>query len=698
MTVKSCEKLEKSRVALTIEVGAEEFEAAVNKAYLKMRGKMNIPGFRPGKAPRKMIESMYGAEVFYEEAVNAVLPDAYESAVDEQKLEVVGYPQVEIESVGKEGAVFKCTVAVYPEVELGQYKGLEAVKAEVKVMAADVNARLKEMADRNSRLVAVERAVKKGDTANIDFEGFDNGVAFEGGKGDAFDLEIGSGSFVPGFEDQLIGMKAGEEKDIDITFPENYTPELAGKPVVFHVKVNEVKVKEVPAIDDEFAKDVSEFDTLKELKADLKKKITEDRKVAAQQAFEDEQEILRTGKTVVKEEKEGHKDGSITYSLTSKAPLRDAVTREIIGTYGLSKDITDIRQAQQEVKKANEALEQKNNLLKQTIEELGRTQNKLVFAEKMAALGSLIGGIAHEINTPLGAIKASSTNISEVVEKINIDLPWLLNHASQDEIHWLFKFLTEADTRDLSVFSREERKIKRELACLFEENNIPNAPIAADTLVSLKLGYTPDQYLRFLQQPNAERLLQILKVLFSLKRNANNIFISVEKAAKVVRALKSYIYKNAAGAFESTDLPETIHTVLILTANLIKHSKTEIITNFESVPVILCRQDEICQVWTNIITNAIQAMGENGQLEIGIHLKDNSHIEITFKDNGPGIPEDVQPHIFEPYFTTKAKGLGTGMGLDISKQIIESHNGHIRFESTPEEGTTFIVVIPIHQS
>ena len=287
MTVKSCEKLEKSRVALTIEVGAEEFEAAVNKAYLKMRGKMNIPGFRPGKAPRKMIESMYGAEVFYEEAVNAVLPDAYESAVDEQKLEVVGYPQVEVESVGKEGAVFKCTVAVYPEVELGQYKGLEAVKAEVKVMAADVNARLKEMADRNSRLVAVERAVKKGDTANIDFEGFDNGVAFEGGKGDALDLEIGSGSFVPGFEDQLIGMKAGEEKDIDITFPENYTPELAGKPVVFHVKVNEVKVKELPAIDDEFAKDVSEFDTLKELKADIKKKMIEERTTAAQRAFED---------------------------------------------------------------------------------------------------------------------------------------------------------------------------------------------------------------------------------------------------------------------------------------------------------------------------------------------------------------------------------------------------------------------------
>ena len=287
MSVKSCEKLDKSKVALTIEADAAAFEAAINKAYLKQRGKISVPGFRPGKAPRKMIESMYGAEVFYEEAVNILLPDAYEDAVKEQELKVVGYPEVELESCGKDGVVFKCTVAVYPEVKLGQYKGLEAPKAEVKVTAADVTARLKEMADRNSRLVVVERAVKKGDTANIDFEGFDQGVAFEGGKGEAFDLEIGSGSFVPGFEDQLIGMKAGEEKDIDITFPENYTPELAGKPVVFHVKVNEVKVKELPAIDDEFAKDVSEFDTLKELKADIKKKMTDERTAAAQRAFED---------------------------------------------------------------------------------------------------------------------------------------------------------------------------------------------------------------------------------------------------------------------------------------------------------------------------------------------------------------------------------------------------------------------------
>lgn len=287
MSVKSCENLEKSQVKLTIEVGAEEFEKAVNKAYLQMRGKMNVPGFRPGKAPRKIIEGMYGAEVFYEEAVNIVLPDAYEAAVQEQKLEVVGYPQVELESCGKDGVVFQCTVAVYPEVTLGQYKGLEAPRAEVKVMAADVNARLKEMAERNSRMVSVDRAVKKGDTANINFEGFLDGKAFEGGKGEDYDLAIGSGSFVPGFEEQLIGMKAEEEKDIDITFPEDYHADLAGKAVVFHVKVNAVKVKEVPAIDDEFAKDVSEFDTLAELKKDVKAKLIAEREEAASRAFED---------------------------------------------------------------------------------------------------------------------------------------------------------------------------------------------------------------------------------------------------------------------------------------------------------------------------------------------------------------------------------------------------------------------------
>ena len=288
MNVKSVEKLEKSQVAVTVEVTAEEFEAAVQKAYLKMRNKISVPGFRPDKAPRKMIEKLYGEGVFYSDAVDAALPDAYTQAIGSSGLDVVGYPEVEIvdDQIGKDGFTFKATVAVYPEVELGQYKDVSAVKEEVKVTADDVKERLNQMAEREARLVSVDRKVKKGDTAVIDFEGFDNGVAFEGGKGENHELEIGSGSFVPGFEDQIIGMKAGEEKDIDITFPENYTKDLAGKQVVFHVKVNEVKEKQTPALDDEFAKDVSEFETLKELKDDTKAKITAEREQSAKIAFE----------------------------------------------------------------------------------------------------------------------------------------------------------------------------------------------------------------------------------------------------------------------------------------------------------------------------------------------------------------------------------------------------------------------------
>ena len=288
MTVKSCEKVEKSQVALTVEVSAAEFEAAIEKAYQKMRKKINVQGFRPGKAPRKIIEGMYGAEVFFEEAINIAFPEAYEAAVKEKELQVVGYPTVEmVGECTKEGFTFKATAPVYPEVTLGQYKGLSAPKDEVKVTAADVDERLKQLSDRNTRLVSVDREAKEGDTAVIDFEGFLDGKPFDGGKGENHSLELGSHSFVPGFEEQVVGMKAGEEKDIDITFPEDYHADLAGKAVVFKVKVHEVKEKEVPALDDEFAKDVSEFDTLKDLKADLKKKITEERQKDADRAFAD---------------------------------------------------------------------------------------------------------------------------------------------------------------------------------------------------------------------------------------------------------------------------------------------------------------------------------------------------------------------------------------------------------------------------
>ncbi len=286
MKVTNVEKKEKSTVELTIQVDAQEFEAAVQKAYLKNRANIAVPGFRKGKAPRKIIEGMYGSGVFYEEAINAVYPGAYEAAVKEQNLEDMGYPKMEIVEVGKEGFTFKALVSVRPEVKLGQYKGLTAPKDEPQVTDEDIDKELQPYITRATRLVSVEREIKLGDTAVIDFEGFQDGVPFDGGKGENYSLEIGSGSFVPGFEDQLIGLKAGEEKELNITFPEDYVPDLAGKAVVFKVKVKEVKESQAPVVDDEFAKDVSEFETLDALKKDLGDKLLERRKGDAQTGFE----------------------------------------------------------------------------------------------------------------------------------------------------------------------------------------------------------------------------------------------------------------------------------------------------------------------------------------------------------------------------------------------------------------------------
>ena len=300
MIVKNCEKIENSQVVLTIEVNAAEFEVAIEKAYKKMRKDINVQGFRPGKAPRKVIERMYGVEVFFDEAINIVFPEAYEAAVTAKELRVVGYPtNVEIEGeCTVEGFTFKATVPVYPEVTLGEYKGIAVTKDEVKVSAADVNEKLKELQVRNSHVATVERAAKLADIAVIDFEGFVDGVAFEGGKGENFELELGSKTFIPGFEEQVMGMSAGDEKDVNVTFPEDYHAELAGKDAVFKVKCHEVKGKELPELDDEFAKDVSEFETLKELKADLKKQITEERELKAKHKLEDDlMEIVANGIT-----------------------------------------------------------------------------------------------------------------------------------------------------------------------------------------------------------------------------------------------------------------------------------------------------------------------------------------------------------------------------------------------------------------
>ena len=269
---------EKNMVKLVIETTAEEFEAGLNTTYNKNKNKISVPGFRKGKAPRKMIEKLYGKEIFFEDAANAIIPDAYAKAAMECELEIVSQPKIDVVQLeaGK-GFIFSAEVAVKPEVELGTYKGVEVAKTDISVTDEDVDAEIKKVQEQNSRTVTVEdRAVKDGDIAVIDFEGFVDGVAFEGGKGENYSLTIGSHSFIDNFEEQLVGMNVGDEKEINVTFPEEYHAEaLKGKPATFKVAVKELKEKQLLELDDDFAQDVSDFDTLAEYKEDLKKKLTE---------------------------------------------------------------------------------------------------------------------------------------------------------------------------------------------------------------------------------------------------------------------------------------------------------------------------------------------------------------------------------------------------------------------------------------
>ena len=291
MALKSSNKVETNVYELEITVDAETFTEACKKAYMKQRKSIQIPGFRKGKATQGMIEKVYGEGAFYEEALEIVYPEAVGSAFDEAGLKVIDQPtDVEFPVMNKQdGVVIKMKVTTYPEVKLGEYKSLKGKMLDTEATDEDVENELKSMQDRNSRLVTVEdRESQMGDTCDIDFEGFVDGVAFEGGKGENYPLELGSNSFIPGFEEQVAGHKTGEEFDVNVTFPEQYEPSLAGKDAVFKCKINEIKTKELPELDDEFAKDVSEFDTLDELKADLKKQISERKEANAKTDYENQ--------------------------------------------------------------------------------------------------------------------------------------------------------------------------------------------------------------------------------------------------------------------------------------------------------------------------------------------------------------------------------------------------------------------------
>ncbi len=288
------EKLEKSMAKITIEVASEKFDSALEQAYQKNKGKIAMPGFRKGKAPRAMIEKMYGVGIFYEDAANILIPDAYEDAAKESELEIVSQPEIDVVQIEKgQNFIFTATVAVKPEVTLGKYKGMEVEKKTAEVTEEEIAAEIDKARESNSRMITIDdRATQDGDTVVIDFDGYVDGEQFEGGYAEDHTLVLGSHSFIDGFEDQLVGKNIGEDVDVNVTFPENYhAEELQGKPAVFKVKIKEIKVKELPELDDEFAQDVSDFDTLDEYKADVEKKLLENKEAALNR--EKEEEVIR---------------------------------------------------------------------------------------------------------------------------------------------------------------------------------------------------------------------------------------------------------------------------------------------------------------------------------------------------------------------------------------------------------------------
>ena len=346
MNVKSVEK-ENGKAKVVVEIDKPEFEQALNKAYAKCRKDIMLPGFRKGKAPRKMVESMYGATVFYEDAVNEIFPEIYTTAIVDQQLKAVGSPSVSnMDTPDEGGVVLTIETELYPEVTLGQYKGIEVPKREVKVEESEVDAEVNRMAERNARIETVDRAAQMGDTVVIDFEGFEGGKPFQGGKAEDYSLTLGSGSFIPGFEEALVGAVAGEARDVNVTFPENYNAkELAGKPAVFKCKVHEVKESIKPELDDEFAKDVSEFDTLDALKNDIRERFTKSRKEQNERAFESSAVQLAAANMTCNvpacmiDEQVDHQIEQFAYQLQSQGMKMEDYTKMIGG------DLSSLRQS-----------------------------------------------------------------------------------------------------------------------------------------------------------------------------------------------------------------------------------------------------------------------------------------------------------------------------------------------------------------
>lgn len=345
MNVKNVEK-ENGSAKVTVEIAKDEFQTALDKAYAKIRKDIMIPGFRKGKAPRKFVERMYGSQVFYEDAVSEIFPDIYEAAIIKQELKAVGQPSVTDMQTPEDGSVvLTVSTELYPEVTLGEYKGIEVPKETVSISKAEVDAELSRMQERNARIETADREAKTGDTVVLDFEGFVDGKPFDGGKAEGYTLTLGSGAFIPGFEDQLVGLKAGDEKDVVVTFPENYTKELAGKEATFKCKIHEVKETIKPELDDEFAKDVSEFDTLDALKNDIRERFTKSREEQNERAFESSAVQLAAANMTCNvpacmiDEQVDHQIEQFAYQLQSQGMKMEDYTKMIGG------DLSSLRQS-----------------------------------------------------------------------------------------------------------------------------------------------------------------------------------------------------------------------------------------------------------------------------------------------------------------------------------------------------------------
>ncbi|MFB6343323.1 PAS domain S-box protein [Saccharicrinis sp. FJH62] len=412
----------------------------------------------------------------------------------------------------------------------------------------------------------------------------------------------------------------------------------------------------------------------------------------AQQAFDDEQEILRTGKEIIQVEKEVWPNGKITWVHTTKKPLYDN-TGMLIGTFGISKDVTDLKDAEKAIEKAHFELEWKNSELEEMLTDLKATQSQLINTEKLAALGQLIAGIAHEVNTPLGAINASNSNIKTSFTQLIDNIENNLAQFSNDEMNLLKLLLQNYNGfTNHTLGSREKRQLKKEIEKQINGSGNGNGNAIADIIVYLNQQDQLDTILSYTNKTDILKVLKSAKSMISVLKNSENISIATEKASQVVAALKKYIHRTPDGKKSQTDIIDNIETIITLNHNKLKHG-VEIIRNYDKVPFIYVYPDEISQVWNNLITNAIHAMNNKGKIYISIIDKKDTVI-AEFRDTGCGIPDEIRDMIFMPFFTTKASGEGTGIGLDIVKRIVEKHNGIITIDTEVNKGTTFSIELP----